>query len=256
MVFAFHSPARALAAGLPRHNHVCITTTTGTRTHSMKCLVNWIPLRVANVVRRAPLGGPKCSLQWQGHECNFLRVETYDWAQNKAMHCVASNNIDLSYMCSKLSSFNITPPRPGLFLSVLSKFLERGEFFNNFLSWVLQESLMCVMGLLQLLGSSGHVQAFFLLDSRLLTRTISLQELQGIDSIKERWWWSLMRPNLILRLSPNLAKSGLCPNLATQVRTHQGSPLSLLFLFFFGGWWIPNLINTGTKWVVCTQLAS
>jgi len=44
----FQSPARALAAGLPRQDHVYKTTIESFRLHnknSMKCVVNWIPLR-------------------------------------------------------------------------------------------------------------------------------------------------------------------------------------------------------------------
>jgi len=49
--FAFHSPARALTADLPRQDLVYITTEelfrfVSTTMNSMKCLVNWIPLRI------------------------------------------------------------------------------------------------------------------------------------------------------------------------------------------------------------------
>ena len=46
---ALRSPARALAAGLPRQDHVHKTTDESFRFHnkiSMKCIVNWIPLRI------------------------------------------------------------------------------------------------------------------------------------------------------------------------------------------------------------------
>jgi len=47
--FAFRSPARALAAGLPRQDHVYKTTNESFRFHTKninECVVNWIPLRI------------------------------------------------------------------------------------------------------------------------------------------------------------------------------------------------------------------
>jgi len=46
---SFRSPARALSAGLPRQHHVQRSTDESIRLHnknSMKCVVNWIPLRI------------------------------------------------------------------------------------------------------------------------------------------------------------------------------------------------------------------
>jgi len=48
-VFAFRSPARALAAVLPHQDHVHSTTDESFCFHtkkSMKCVVNWIPMRI------------------------------------------------------------------------------------------------------------------------------------------------------------------------------------------------------------------
>jgi len=47
LAFASRSHARALVAGLPRQDHVLITTEQLVRFHktnSMKCFVNWTPL--------------------------------------------------------------------------------------------------------------------------------------------------------------------------------------------------------------------
>jgi len=47
--FAFRSPARALTADLPHRHHIYFTTDKLFRFYnenSMKCLVNWIPLRI------------------------------------------------------------------------------------------------------------------------------------------------------------------------------------------------------------------
>jgi len=51
----------------------------------------------------------------------------------------------LSPSCLVTPSFNIILPRPGLFLSVWTKFLERDEFFNNFLFVVVtRKPVVCI----------------------------------------------------------------------------------------------------------------
>jgi len=59
-MFAFRSPARALVAGLRHQDHVYSATknhVVSTTKKSMKCITNWIPLRilVRSTTSKAPL---------------------------------------------------------------------------------------------------------------------------------------------------------------------------------------------------------
>jgi len=62
--------------------------------------------------------------------CNF-RVAYC--AHIKATHCVSLNNIDPRFVVVVMLSDALCqhyPPRPGLFLSTSTKFLESGDFFS------------------------------------------------------------------------------------------------------------------------------
>jgi len=84
--FAFRSPARALAAGLPRQNHVYRTTNesffcTSKNLMNSGCVVNWIPLRICVRSRNTPTPKLKCqpirsrrvlfNLSFKNYGCSF-----------------------------------------------------------------------------------------------------------------------------------------------------------------------------------------
>ena len=80
---------------------------------------------------------------WGGHlsgeGINVAFVKPHE-PQVNAMCCVTLNQIDPRYMIcipSSMAFVHITPPCPRLFLSAMTRFLEKGKFFDRLCCLVL-----------------------------------------------------------------------------------------------------------------------
>jgi len=105
---------------------------------------SWIPhLQFFQTVKgKAPKEAWGGHLSGEGINVTFMHPHE---PQLSAMRCVALNQIDLTYVICVRSlwySVHITPPCPRLFLSVVTRFLEKGKFSNRLLGVVVSESCL------------------------------------------------------------------------------------------------------------------